>query len=89
MLAGVLETVAMYAVLRSKTVVDQALPSTFIGNLLLLFGLVSFGTAALLILEQRNYKRLFAYSSIEHMGLAMVGFGWVGPWGLLAGSSIY
>jgi hydrogenase-4 component F len=85
MLAGVLETVAMYAVLRSKTVVDHALPSTFSGNLLLLFGLVSFGTAALLILVQRNYKRLFAYSSVEHMGLAMVGFGVGGAVGTFGG----
>lgn len=75
MLAGVLETVAVYAVLRSKTVVDRALPPEFAGNLLLLFGLVSFGLAALFILVQRDYKRLLAYSSIEHMGLAMAGFG--------------
>lgn len=84
MLAGVLETVAVYAVLRSKTVMDQALPPDFTGNLLLLFGLVSFVVAALFILIQRDYKRLFAYSSIEHMGLAMVGFG-VGGIGTFGG----
>lgn len=75
MLAGVLETVAVYAVLRSKSLVDQALPPRFSGDLLLLFGLISFGTAALFMLIQRDYKRLLAYSSIEHMGLALVGFG--------------
>lgn len=84
MLAGVLETVAVYAVLRSKSVMDQALPPGFTGNLLLLFGLVSFVVAALFILIQRDYKRLFAYSSIEHMGLAMVGFG-VGGLGTFGG----
>jgi hydrogenase-4 component F len=85
MLAGVLETVAMYAVLRSKSIVDQAVSPGFTGNLLIFIGLISFGTAALFILIQRDYKRLFAYSSIEHMGLAMVGFGVGGPIGTFAG----
>lgn len=75
MLAGVLETVAVYAVLRCRTVMDRALPAGFTGNLLLLFGLASFCVAALFVLVQRDYKRLFAWSSIEHMGLAMAGFG--------------
>jgi len=85
MLAGVLETVAVYAVLRSKTIVDRAIPSHFAGDLLMLFGLVSFALAALFVLIQHNYKRLFAYSSIEHMGLAMVGFGVGGPVGAFGG----
>jgi hydrogenase-4 component F len=85
MLAGVLETVAVYAVLRSKSIVDQAVSPGFTGNLLILIGLISFGTAALFILIQRDYKRLFAYSSIEHMGLAMVGFGVGGQLGTFAG----
>jgi hydrogenase-4 component F len=75
MLAGVLETVAVYAILRSKILVDQALPPEFSANLLVLFGFISFAVAAFFILIQHNYKRLFAYSSIEHMGLAMIGFG--------------
>lgn len=85
MLAGVLETVAVYAVLRSKAIVDQALPPEFSGNLLMLFGFVSFSMAALFILIQHNYKRLFAYSSIEHMGLAIMGFGVGGPVGTFGG----
>jgi hydrogenase-4 component F len=85
MLAGVLETVAVYAVLRSKAIMDQALPPAFTGNLLLLFGLVSFVVAALFILIQHDYKRLFAYSSVEHMGLAMVGFGVGGSVGIFGG----
>lgn len=85
MLAGVLETVAVYAVLRSKAIVDQALPPEFSGNLLLLFGLISFVVATLFVLIQHNYKRLFAYSSIEHMGLAMVGFGVGGVIGTFGG----
>jgi len=85
MLAGVLETVAVYAVLRGKAIVDQALPPEFSGNLLMLFGFVSFTIAALFILIQHNYKRLFAYSSIEHMGLAMLGFGVGGLVGTFGG----
>ena len=76
---------AVYAVLRSKAIVDQALPPEFSANLLMLFGFVSFAVAALFILIQHNYKRLFAYSSIEHMGLAMAGFGAGGPVGTFGG----
>jgi hydrogenase-4 component F len=75
MLAGVLETVAVYAVLRFKMVVDAAVSPGYAGNLLIVFGFLSFGVAAFFILVQRDYKRLFAYSSIEHMGIAAIGFG--------------
>jgi hydrogenase-4 component F len=85
MLAGVLETVAVYAVLRCKTIVDRALPPDFTGHLLLLLGVASFALAAFFVLIQHNYKRLFAYSSIEHMGLAMVGFGVGGVAGTFGG----
>lgn len=85
MLAGVLETVAVYAILRCRSIVDQAVPPDFTGGLLAAFGLVSFTLAAFFILLQHNYKRLFAYSSIEHMGLAMVGFGVGGPIGNFGG----
>lgn len=85
MLAGVLETVAVYAILRSRGIVDQAVSPEFTGGLLALFGLLSFALAAFFILLQHNYKRLFAYSSIEHMGLAMIGFGVGGPIGNFGG----
>ena len=85
MLAGVLETVAVYAILRCRGIADQAVSPDFTGGLLALFGLISFALAALFILLQHNYKRLFAYSSIEHMGLAMVGFGVGGTIGNFGG----
>lgn len=85
MLAGVLETVAVYAIVRSRGIVDQAVSPEFSGSLLALFGLVSFSIAAFFLLVQHNYKRLLAYSSIEHMGLAMVGFGVGGAIGTLGG----
>ncbi|MFZ5862907.1 MAG: proton-conducting transporter membrane subunit [Nitrospirota bacterium] len=85
MLAGVLETVAFYAILRSKLVVDAVVSPGYAGNLLITFGFLSFGVSALFILVQRDYKRLFAYSSIEHMGIAAIGFGvgGVGTFGAL------
>lgn len=86
MLAGVLETVAFYAVLRCKTIVDAVGSSGYAGQLLILFGFLSFGFSAVFILVQRDFKRLFAYSSIEHMGIAAIGFGvggFVGCFGAL------
>ncbi|MEK6632643.1 MAG: proton-conducting transporter membrane subunit, partial [Nitrospirota bacterium] len=74
-----------YALLRSKSIMDPALPEHYTGNLLMLIGLLSFVVAALFILIQHGYKRLFAYSSIEHMGLAMVGFGVGGTIGTFGG----
>jgi hydrogenase-4 component F len=85
MLAGVLETVAVYAIVRSRGIVDQAVAPEFTGSLLALFGLLSFAIAAFFLLLQHNYKRLLAYSSIEHMGLAMVGFGVGGTVGTFGG----
>ena len=79
------EVVAVYAILRMRMIVDHAVPSAFTGGLLALLGFASFVTAAFFILIQHNYKRLFAYSSIEHMGIAMIGFGVGGPLGTFGG----
>ncbi len=85
MLAGVLEVVAAYAILRVRVIVDHAVPFAFAGGLLALLGFASFLTAAFFITIQHNYKRLFAYSSIEHMGIAMIGLGVGGPLGTFGG----
>ncbi|MDC8446759.1 MAG: hypothetical protein LV473_00220 [Nitrospira sp.] len=85
MLAGVLEVVAAYAILRVRIIVDHAVPLAFAGGLLALLGFASFVTAAFFLLIQHNYKRLFAYSSIEHMGIAMIGFGVGGALGTFGG----
>ena len=85
MLAGVLEVVAVYAILRMRVIVDHAVSADFTGGLLALLGFASFVTAAFFILIQHNYKRLFAYSSIEHMGIAMIGFGVGGTLGTFGG----
>lgn len=79
LLSGVLLNVAFLAVLRFKGVADGALSGAdFTRPLLIGFGVLSVSCAALIIFVQKNYKRLLAYSSIEHMGIMAIGFGFGG-----------
>ena len=83
MMSGVLLAVALYAITRWKVVVDAALGPAFSNQLLLLLGLFSVLVAAFSLVIQRNYKRMLAYSSIEHTGLICIGLG-LGPLGVFA-----
>jgi hydrogenase-4 component F len=74
-LSGLLLNVALYAVVRSKALVDGALGTPMAGNLMMGFGLLSVVVAAFFLSRQKDVKRLFAYSSIEHMGLTTFAFG--------------
>ena len=74
-LSGLLLNVALYAVVRSKVLVDGALGTHLAGNLMMGFGLLSVVMAAFFLSRQKDIKRLFAYSSIEHMGLMTFAFG--------------
>jgi hydrogenase-4 component F len=78
-LSGLLLNVALYAVVRCKVLVDGALPGAFAKNLMIGFGLLSVVVAAFLLSRQKDIKRLFAYSSIEHMGIITFAFGIGGP----------
>jgi len=78
LLSGALLNVAMLAILKFKIVSDAAGAADFSRNLLIYFGVISIAIAAFIIILQKNYKRLFAYSSIEHMGIAALGFGFGG-----------
>jgi hydrogenase-4 component F len=84
-LSALMLNLAVYAILRFKSIVDPAVGADFSGPILLSLGLVSIGTAAIFMLIQRDYKRLFAYSSIEHIGIVLVGFGVGGPAGVFGG----
>ena len=84
-LSGLLLNVALYAVVRCKVLVDGALPGAFARNLMMGFGLLSVVVAAFLLARQRDIKRLFAYSSIEHMGIVTFAFGVGGPIASFAG----
>ena len=86
LLSGVLLNCAMYAVLRFHVLLTHSqLGGGFSSGLLLLFGLLSLGIAAAFIITQKDYKRLLAYSSIEHMGIISIGFGFGGYWGIFGG----
>ena len=84
-LSGLLLNVALYAVLRCKVLADGALGSGFAGNIMMGFGLFSVVVAVFFLFRQRDVKRLFAYSSIEHMGLMTFAFGMGGPVANFAG----
>jgi hydrogenase-4 component F len=78
-LSGLLLNVAIYAVVRCKVLVEGALHSQLPGRMLMSFGLLSVVLAAFFLWRQRDAKRLFAYSSIEHMGIIAFAFGMGGP----------
>jgi hydrogenase-4 component F len=75
LLSGILLNTAFYGIMRFISIVDPSTGSVFTGNLLILFGLISMGISSVFILVQVNYKRLLAYSSIEHMGIIALGMG--------------
>jgi hydrogenase-4 component F len=84
-LSGLLLNVALYAVLRGKVLTEGALRTPLAGNLMMAFGLLSVVVSAFLLIRQRDVKRMFAYSSIEHMGLITFAFGMGGPIASFAG----
>ncbi len=74
-LSGLLLNVALYAVLRCKMLADGALQNGLPGHIMIGFGLLTVVVAAFFLFRQRDVKRMFAYSSIEHMGLMTFAFG--------------
>jgi hydrogenase-4 component F len=84
-LSGLLLNVALYALVRCKIITDGALERPFASALLMGFGLASVVVGALFLSRQRDIKRMFAYSSIEHMGLVTFAFGMGGPVASFAG----
>ncbi len=84
-LSGLLLNVALYAIIRCKVLVDGALGTHFAGNLMIAFGLLTVVVPAFYLARQKDVKRLFGYSSIEHMGLVTFAFGVGGPVASFAG----
>lgn len=78
-LSGLLLNVALYAIVRFKVLADGSLHNNWPGTLMMGFGLISVLVASFSLSRQRDIKRLFSYSSIEHMGLATFAFGMGGP----------
>ena len=78
-LSGLLLNIGLYAIVRCKVLVDGALGTPFAGQLMMGFGILSVVVAAFFLSRQKDVKRMFAYSSIEHMGLTTFAFGMGGP----------
>lgn len=74
LLSGVETTAVLYVILRLFPVM-QAAPNSHAEVWALILGLVSVGTAAFLLLRVRDYKRLFAFSTVEHMGIILTAVG--------------
>lgn len=84
LMSGVLLSVAFYAILRVQAITDAAIGPELMRTMLLIAGLLSLSVTAGLVITQRDYKRLLAYSSIEHMGLLALGAAVGGPLALAA-----
>jgi len=78
-LSGLLLNVALYAVIRCKVLAVGSIGPLMPGRMLMAFGLLSAVLAAFFLWRQRDIKRLFGYSSIEHMGIITFAFGLGGP----------
>jgi len=75
LLSGALLNCAFLAILRLHALLVKAGLGHFSQSLLILFGLLSMFTAAIFIIGQSDYKRMLAYSSVEHMGILALGAG--------------
>ncbi len=84
-LSGLLLNVALYAVLRFKMLMTANAAALAPGPLMVTMGLTSVIFAAFMLYRRRDIKRLFAYSSIEHMGIITFAFGMGGPLANFAG----
>jgi hydrogenase-4 component F len=80
-MSGVLLSVGVYAILRFKPAVDVAAGPGFARGILLALGLLSVAVAAAFLWTSSNYKRMLAYSSVEHIGLVCLGLGFGGALG--------
>ena len=78
-LSGLLLNIALYAVVRYKMLIEPALNNHLPSYIMMGFGMLSFSVAGILLHRQRDIKRMFSYSSIEHMGLMTFAFGLGGP----------
>lgn len=75
LLSGALLNCAFLGILRAHAICVAAGIGNFSGQLLIVFGLLSMAVAAAFIVNQPDYKRMLAYSSVEHMGLLAMGAG--------------
>ena len=84
-LSGLLLNVALYALLRFKMIMAANAAAIPVGPLMITLGIGSLIFAAFMLYRRRDIKRMFAYSSIEHMGIIVFAFGMGGPLANFAG----
>ncbi len=84
-LSGLLLNVALYAVLRFKVLMAANPAAIAPGPMMVTMGLISLVFAGFMLYRRRDIKRMFAYSSIEHMGIITFAFGMGGPLANFAG----
>ena len=73
-LSGVKTSIPLYAILRLLSIVLLS-PEARMGRWMIVIGLLSVAIAAFLLLQVREYKRMFAYSTVEHMGIILTAAG--------------
>jgi hydrogenase-4 component F len=81
LMAAGLVNVALYAIMRFTLLVNKGVGGEFASTLLVIFGIVSVGLAVPFVLLQRDFKRLLAYSSVEHVGIIVFALGIGSPLG--------
>ncbi len=84
LLSAVLLKCALFIIIRYYMIVDRAIGPAFPQALFMIFGTLSLGAAAFFMFVQRDIKRLLAYSSVENVGIILLGLGLGGPVGILA-----
>ncbi len=84
LLSGIETSVVLYVILKFIPII-QHVHGLNIFYLILIFGLISTGVAAILIIQVKDYKRLFAFSTVEHMGIILVAFSIVSYSGNISG----
>lgn len=82
MLSAALLNTGMYAIIRFLAIARIGLGDAYVRNVMLTFGFVSIAIGVLFMVRKGNFKRLFAYSSVEHMGIIAVALGFGGPLGM-------
>jgi hydrogenase-4 component F len=86
MLSAALLNTGMYAIIRFLAIAEAGLGAAYVHRVMLLFGFLSVTIGALFLVRTGNMKRLFAYSSVEHMGIIAIGLGFggvIGTYGAL------
>lgn len=82
MLSAALLNTGMYAIIRFLALARVGLGSAYVQHVMLAFGFLSLVVGALFMVRRGNFKRLFAYSSVEHMGIIAIALGFGGPLGM-------